>query len=709
MSTDFQSCPKCQCFILSDTYECPECGYVLDEQRARNSQASSPAGDMKNLQMYDTCSGCGESVRTGLVRCWNCNRFMRADVEARYREMTSTPQHIIFSDIPADQRTELISNRDKEASTPWAAVFDADDDASEFSLRDSGTQTDSKPTTTGDDDFELDSPQMPQRDQPAAPAEDTPVADQSDAAAEKTPESETPKSKKKPVAKPKESGEFDDDDLVGIAMQDQKETNRKKRQKIQEARKQRILMPCSCGAWIRVHQDQAGRVVRCRQCKAPVVVPVMKKKGKEGGKKKEKKVAIKVTWLKDVRLHLIQPTDVVLKPGSLEKTVETVDVVFHESGLHLIKYAPPAKKSLFNRNVDGPPAVDEQRKQASEHIEKTGKIANLPFGELQTVSAEQASKIRLIQPVREAHESMFAGVPVFGEGQIAVYVPLVLLDNQQAFCSFPLSIARRFISLLSSLFHVDIPIVENGAPAAEEFDTLKCHFSEMPVRSLKNVVYYENDPGFELELAGYICGTCGIALTEDARAKKKLGGAAGKGIAKAKCPKCSNKFGDLKAWNLTKTPDDENSVEEEEDVSEVLKPRAANPDSKKRNSGPATEKDLQGKWKLTSLGKNGNFAEPDDMSAANIIFVVEGEMYSVMAGDEFVEKGTLTIDVDQNPAQLDQNISEGPDAGKAHLGIFRIVEGKLENCQGAIDQARPTSFDSKDNATASLAVFERLS
>lgn len=707
MSTEFQSCPNCECFILSDTYECPECGHVFDEGRARQAKTDRNVAT-KSMEMYDTCQKCGEAVRTGLVRCWNCNNFMRADVEARYKEMTATPQHIIFSEIPKELRTELMPLRDRDGRLHGVNVFDADDDDDGgFSLQDS------TPASGGQEDdagFELNvgsqpaAQQQPPPESKAAPSSEEPADESGGQKPSETAARETHDNKAAGEKKP--PGELDVDDLVGIAMQDQRETRLRKRQKLQEAKKQRILMPCACGAWIRVHQDQAGKAVRCRQCKTPVIVPVMKKKEKDAPRKKGASIRVDLTWLPDVRLHIIQPTEVVLKPGSLEKTFENVDVVFHDSGMFLIRYAPPAKKSLFSRSTDGPPAVEDQRQQAEEKIRKSGKFDSIPFGEVQCIPPDQISTVRLIQPVAEAHASMFAGVPVFGDGQIAIYLPLQLPDNQQAFCSFPLTLGRRIFGQLSSRFQLNLQTAENGIPAAEEFTTLKCHFSEMPVRSLKNVVYYQNDPAYEVEVAGHICGTCGIALSEEARAKKKFGGAAGKGIAKAKCPKCSNKFGDQKAWNLTKTPDEENA-DEEEDVSEVLKPKSPGP-----ADPPATQEDpisarLQGSWKMISLGRDGAFDKPDDVSGAEIVFRIEGENYSVSAGGNSVEEGTLLVDEKQSPPHLDQKVSSGPDAGKSHLGIVRFTDDRLEHCQGGIDQPRPSGFESENAAGASLAIFER--
>lgn len=712
MSTSFQTCPGCDSFILSDTFECPECGHVFDDTRAK--AAAAVEQDMKNQSMYDTCRKCGESVRSGLVRCWNCNSFMRKDVEARYQQMQASPQHIIFSDIPKDQRTELLEKRSHGTGYISRALDAQDDSEFEFTLRD----------VSDDGDFELNTGDgatpsaAPSDVAPAKPAASQNAAqatpDSADSTADEAADAQAAESAKQAAAEEKKAQEdLGVDDLVGIALQDQREDLRRKKQKVEEARSRRILLPCTrCGAWIRVNEDQSGHTLRCRQCKFPFVVPLLKKQ-KKGGPKGQQAAApqIKVTWVNDVQLHVVLPTDVVLKPGSLQKTSEPVDAAFHESGLYLQKFAPPAKKSLFGK-ADGPPETEEQRQQVRDHIAKTGAIADLPFGELHKVAAENVGKVRLIQPVAEAHESMFAGVPVFGEGRIAVYLPLELPEQKQAFLSFTLTEYRRFSAPLQEMFGLALKAEHNGVPAAEVHDTLKCHLSEMPIQSLKDLVYYENDPGYELDVAGYICSTCGIAITEESRARKKLGGSSAKGIGKAKCPACSNKFGDRKAMKIVKSPSDEKALEEVEDVSEVLRPKKA--PAVADAAKPAKDKDpavtsavLQGQWKMISIAENGNFESPNDVSAAGIVFAIDGEKYTVSAGGTVQEQGKLILDTSQKPVLMDQKISEGPDAGKSHLGIVRIVDGKLQNCQAAFDEARPENFDSQPNSRNTLAVFER--
>ena len=155
-------------------------------------------------------------------------------------------------------------------------------------------------------------------------------------------------------------------------------------------------------------------------------------------------------------------------------------------------------------------------------------------------------------------------------------------------------------------------------------------------------------------------------------------------------------------------------AEEEEDVSEVLKPKPAAAEEKPTAAEkPADDQQkvlldsLQGKWKMVSLGQNGDFSSPTDMTPHNIVFAIDGQKYTVTAGDEVQEQGTVAVDSEQDPPHLDQNVTDGPDSGKTHLGIFRLTDGKLENCQGAFGQPRPSTFESEKDSTASLAVFER--
>ncbi|MFO1096305.1 MAG: hypothetical protein U0992_23825, partial [Planctomycetaceae bacterium] len=57
--------------------------------------------------MERPCPECGESVRKGLVRCWNCGAFMDSNLQAKYQEMQTNPAPPIFSQVPDSEVTSV--------------------------------------------------------------------------------------------------------------------------------------------------------------------------------------------------------------------------------------------------------------------------------------------------------------------------------------------------------------------------------------------------------------------------------------------------------------------------------------------------------------------------------------------------------------------------------------------------------------------------
>ena len=149
---------------------------------------------------------------------------------------------------------------------------------------------------------------------------------------------------------------------------------------------------------------------------------------------------------------------------------------------------------------------------------------------------------------------MFAGVPVFGDGRIAIFLPIPSEDGLQAYCSQGLTTFRKLHEVLKTNFRLELPATENGVPDAERSDSLNCFINQSRVESVRNLSYYRQDPAFELELSGYRCKSCTAVISEEGRKKNKLGGANGKGIAKAKCPKCSGKMGEELLYRIKKSP-----------------------------------------------------------------------------------------------------------------------------------------------------------
>jgi DNA-directed RNA polymerase subunit M/transcription elongation factor TFIIS len=548
MSEKFQSCPGCESLILAETAACPECGHTFQEG------ATGPADPslQRSATLHQTCPKCGDDVPSGLVRCWSCNAFMREDVAKKYQTLVDNPQKIIFSDVPPDERTETIPARGLAQQGGYARINDQgeaefvlDGEESDFQLSgrtDSAEARVSKaPESTAASEVPTESKEEPKPSLGAQPA--------SAESASASPQAPEARSGDETRSSPKVNA----DNLLDIALTQEKEASFRKRERLAALNQKRIMVPCpSCGVWLKVREDQSGRSVRCRQCKTAIPIPEIRKK--EPKAKKVDRPGVVIDWIDDVHMHLVVPTEIALKPGSLKDTIDHADLAFNDEGLHFIRMGDAApKKSLFSRKVVNDFTL--QRSENRERIQETGNFTKLPHGETHTIPVENLTAIRLVQPIKKAHESMFAGVSVFGEGRIAVYLPLRLTDDKQAFCSMPISVWRQFAYHLKNRFDIELPTTENGVPAKDVHSSPACHYSQAKLESLRNVEYYENDDAYELELTGYRCTACGISVSEAARAKNKLGGAAGKSIAKAKCPACSAKFGREPLYRVTRAPE----------------------------------------------------------------------------------------------------------------------------------------------------------
>jgi hypothetical protein len=483
---------------------------------------------------------------------------MREDIAARYRDLTNNPQKIVYSTIPIEERTDYLPARHQLSSGARPVVYDADG----FSLSDDVLKSGDEFVVPASDRAgqtavsgaaaEMPaSPPGPDKPRSVTPGGKPSAETTGSATTESAAEAAAPRSRSAST----DSGTVDPEDLLSIAMQEEREGRRRRGEKIAERQKKQMLVPCSCGAWIRVLEDQAGKVVRCRQCKNAVQVPEIRRKtDKKDAKATVPQLAI--TWINDVWFHSVNPTALVLKPGSLTDKHTEADIALTDSGLHVVTYGGDKKKK-GGLSFGGAKKSDvaAARNSVRAHVAATGQLKDLPDAGLRSIDKDSLSTVKLVQPVAKAHESMFAGVPVFGEGRIAVYLPLAGDGGEQTFCSFPLSAWRVFAERLNGLFAITLPAAANGVPDSDKADTALCFVNQSKVESIRNLLYYQKDPGYELELSGCRCKSCSVVISEDARMKKKLGSANGKGIAKAKCPKCSQKMGEDLLYRIKKAPE----------------------------------------------------------------------------------------------------------------------------------------------------------
>ena len=92
-------------------------------------------------------------------------------------------------------------------------------------------------------------------------------------------------------------------------------------------------------------------------------------------------------------------------------------------------------------------------------------------------------------------------------------------------------------------------------PMTDDFEESVCHYSDTAIHSLPDdkLVFYRSDPAIKLLTLGRKCQKCGLVVSEDSRKKEKIGGTSDASVAKALCPKCKSKFGEITLYGLPAT------------------------------------------------------------------------------------------------------------------------------------------------------------
>ncbi len=464
------------------------------------------------------CPDCGEMVRVNSLRCWNCGGFMNPEMEKKFMAMQAKPAAPILSQVPD---TELQSMDDEES----------------------------------EDDFELS---VGQRNEPTKTDVGGLTAQSAEppAAAEKTSKSAPPAHAEPQVA---HSVATAGDALLDIARAEEKESQkrRKSRRVVGGMRTPGggIIIFCPYGCRIEVKEQHRGMTGKCPKCRAPFIVPVdppmFKKPSKEGEPGEVAPTAAAggfQTWLKDLHLHVVSPEKLKIKADSLTKEFTPADFGFSPERLLIAIFSKKGGGGgLFARG--GAKGVDP-REQMLEHLKEGKPFEELPVGEKYIFSHAEMGQIKVVQPTASRSDSIFHGIPVFGEGRIAVQLPMTEAVKDPIYVSMGLTQFWAFAKAVEESFGITDLAKGAGIPPKHVFSTSKCHFLDTPIKSLEHIEFYKADPTVELVVAGYRCGTCGLTVSEDGRKKENLGGKSPKGIAKAKCPKCSQKMGEHLLYSL---------------------------------------------------------------------------------------------------------------------------------------------------------------
>lgn len=560
MSVSIISCPSCKSLILSDTIQCPTCKHVLKEELAEGLAADLPAVERAADEV--PCPDCGEKVRSGLVRCWRCGGFLKEEIAQSYQKMLDAPQQVVLSEAPVE---------DPLPDMVGSSIETTDDD---FELADGLNMM------TPEEHAQIQAKQAAEAEAAKTPGEIYSIKGKSNEAAEEskapTPadtgidkeaetETVTGDAKESPEAPTREESapvESTGDPLLDIALQEENEAKqRQKGRRKKRASGERQAMPgfvfvfCPNGHRIQVEDRHRGQTGRCPRCKSFFHVPGIdwdaEKRKKEQAELENKKESAYRNWMLDARLHQVDPTKLKLKPGSLEKDFQEVDLGYTSDKVIIVTNGKQGA-GLFTGEKNKK-KKEELRAEMQDHLRLEKEILDLPAAGYRLFSKEDMEKVSVVQPAAYAHESMFAGVPVFGAGRIAIRLPVTEQDKDVKdilFVSLGLSDFRDFSKHLDEMFEVKDFGQSEGVPLEDSKSNYKCHYSDRKIESIEATEFHTADPKIELEIAGRKCQGCGLVVSEDSRKKEKLGGAAGKGIAKAKCPKCKGKFGDTTLYAI---------------------------------------------------------------------------------------------------------------------------------------------------------------
>ncbi len=511
------------------------------------------------------CPLCNEMVRTGLVRCWNCGSFMREDIAEAYRKMQENPAPMIFSQLPDDSEESAKANTQTSTAT-MTGYSDLDDD--DFILDKSIAVTEYEAT---DDDFQLNGNEQDsdegESDTIPLAREETPEEAEQNAPAEVEAEEKSKQIKETPAED--HSVATGGDVLLNVAMEEEKEEKKRRKGSGRKRRRRAgsidggIVVYCPNGHRIRVREEYRGSAGKCPACDVLYLVPLTSGKtdkdtdestADQAAQTGEAAVAEGLNagsythWLKDIKLHAVDPTKLKLKPNSLEKTFTTIDLAISPEKMLIL--------GLVKAGLLGGGSKEKQEKaraEISQHLREEKDVAEIPAASVQALNGDQLSTLRVAFPAMYDHESVFAGVPVFGKGRIAVALPKQENAKENQYLTFSLTEYRKFYAVLSEEFGLTNLGQDSGIPLNDQIKEVTCHYSEQSFETLdnENLDYYEADSEIKLTLAGRQCQGCQLIVSEDSRKKERIGGKTGKGIAKTKCPKCGEKFGTISLWQLS--------------------------------------------------------------------------------------------------------------------------------------------------------------
>jgi hypothetical protein len=590
---------------MADAEQCPICQYDVKKGQVSGARA---AGETTVTE--EICPVCGDSMRTGVVRCRNCGAFLNPEMEVAFLAKTGLKEVPL---VPPERRAFVRRLEDDDFElTPEAS-------AAEFEAIE---ESHFVPLSGDDEDFELNTPSVEYQDeqdledrsqalntQPemiqsnefalapsAAPTPESAAAATSAKAPDAAPASDA-KAEAAPTAattsKPVPDGEVKSvdapavahsvatggDALLAVAMQEETEAEKRRRLGLNRPRRRVVaatelaaggdgfLIHCPYGHRIMVQEKHRGRMGRCPSCKSPFIVPAAPLAGVAGETTAAPAEAatgsqpVPVTGpvgshtlaaryphgIDNLHLHRVVLAKLKIKPGSLVDDFETADIGMATD--HLLVVTIHAGGGLLG-GLGAAKKIATTRAAVREAIRTGVPLSDLPAPKHRQFMLDDVRSLKVVQPNAPDEDSVFANVPVFGVGRIAVQFAVDQATGERFCLSFALTEFRKFSEGLSAMYQVPDFGAIRGIPLENSTTTRTCHYSENKLKIIEQPEFYQADTAFKVLLAGWECQNCGLVVSEDSRKKEKIGGSSGSKIAKHPCPKCKRPYGSKPLYSL---------------------------------------------------------------------------------------------------------------------------------------------------------------
>ena len=113
---------------------------------------------------------------------------------------------------------------------------------------------------------------------------------------------------------------------------------------------------------------------------------------------------------------------------------------------------------------------------------------------------------------------------------------------------------------------------------------------------------------------------------------------------------------------------------------------------------------LQGRWQVVALEVDGREVSSDSFVDTRII--VDGDNFATV-GMGAPYSGKISVDQTSRPKKFDVNFSNGPHAGKASLGLYRLEQDQWTICIGFAGYERPVDFRTSPHSGHALETLRR--